>query len=115
MSDTVPPRFSFVSLSSSRSTPRPTVRGLMANASSLPPGTLGWSVPDAIDGRYAPPESALALMEAGACDPAEREAAVSLAEKFRAAIAAGHPQADDATSEKQVFDCVGAYFAQAHS
>jgi hypothetical protein len=62
-------------------------------------------VPDTVDGRYAPPESALLLMERGAGDEPDR--LIRLAKEFREAIARGNPQCDEAKSEEQVMRCVG--------
>jgi hypothetical protein len=106
------PEFSFVVLSGSRQVPRPTVRGLCAGGSELPGRSpYGWLVPNSVDGRLAPPESAMLLMEKGAGHDPQR--LVSLAAEFRAAIAAGHRQCDDAESEAQVMRCVGHMFESA--
>ena len=111
-------RFDFVLLSPGRMCPRPTFRGDLHpdTAAALPPRTtgFGWSVPHEVDHRMAPPESALRLMEAGAGLPDQAERLKTLAAEFRAAIAAGHRQADDASSEQQVVDFIGTFLAQAY-
>lgn len=111
-------RFDFVITTEGRMCPRPTFRGNLHQdtAASLPPRVtgFGWLVPHKVDDRLAPPESALRLMETGAGLPEEREVLKSLAAQFRAAIAAGHRQADDAKSEEQVLACIGNTLAQAH-
>lgn len=106
------PNFSFCILSSSPYTPRPTVRGLVASGSEYPgESPYGWSVPDRVDDRLAPPESALVLMESGAVAAGDRAKAKSLAAEFRSAIAAGKAQADDAEDQEQVDRCVGNFLA----